>query len=179
MAFLVYDKEYGGVVSKHDTKAVADTFAEDNAKTVYEYAFDPSTEEIRAIKLNAAGNGLENVYASQTITEQIASCEAEVEAKRISLSKAEKKQRISDWTKEILEEWDWKTERAMERDFLNGNDNAMTALAAERKKFRDDGNTHQAGVDALTTAAQVVAYDYEYTSKDAMGVGRQDYGKRG
>ena len=49
-------------------------------------------------------NGLENVYASQTITEQIASCEAEVEAKRISLSKAEKKQRISDWTKEILEE---------------------------------------------------------------------------
>lgn len=179
MAFLVYDKEYGGVVSRHDTKAIADTFAEDDAKTVYEYAFDPSTEEIRALKLNAAGNALENVYGSQTIAEQIASCEAEVEAKNLGLRKAEKKQRISDYTKEILEEWDWKTERAMERDFLNGNNNAMAALAAERKKFRDDGNAHQAGVDALTTAAQVVEYDHEYKSKDAMGVGRQDYGKRG
>lgn len=179
MAFLVYDKEYGGVVSRHDTKAIADTFAEDDAKTVYEYAFDPSTEEIRALRLNAAGNALENVYGSQTIAEQIASCEAEVEAKNLGLRKAEKKQRISDYTKEILEEWDWKTERAMERDFLNGNNNAMAALAAERKKFRDDGNAHQAGVDALTTAAQVVEYSHEYTSKDAMGVGRQDYGKRG
>ena len=179
MAFLVYDKEYGGVVSRHDTKAVADTFAEDQSKTVYEYAFDPSTEEIRAIKLNAAGNALENVYGSQTLAEQIASCEADVEAKNLALRKAEKKARISDWTKEILVEWDWKTERAMERDFLNGNNNAMAALAAERKKFRDDGNTHRAGVDALTTSAQVVAYDYKYKSKDDMGVGMEDYGKRG
>jgi len=179
MAFLIYDKEYGGVVSRHDTKDIADKFAEDAAKTVYEYAFDPSTEEIRAVRLNAAGDALENVYGSQTLAQQIASCEAEVEAKNLALRKAEKKQRISDWTKEILEEWDWKTERAMERDFLNGNNNEMAALAAERKKFRDDGNAHQAVVDTLTTAAEVAAFDYAYTSKDAMGVGRQDYGKRG
>ena len=67
---------------------------------------------------------------------------------------------------------DWKTQKAEEQDFLAGNNNKMTALATVRKKIRDDGNAHQAKVDALADAAAVEAFDARYTSKESVGFGK-------
>ena len=58
----------------------------------------------------------------------------------------------------------WKVERAKEVDLLNGNDEAMKALALEKKAIRDKGNAIEAEILALdptvsADAKALIAYD--------------------
>ena len=60
----------------------------------------------------------------------------------------------------------WRHEKASETDLLNGNNNAMIALATEKKTIRDAGNAHGAALEALdpTTDAgadAVLSFDVE------------------
>ena len=58
-----------------------------------------------------------------------------------------------------LERLQWKIERAKEEDLLNGNNAAMTVVATEKRKIRDENNAACAEVEALSTVAEVHAYD--------------------
>tara|TARA_B100001250_G_scaffold394177_1_gene397769 strand:- start:66 stop:620 length:555 start_codon:yes stop_codon:yes gene_type:complete len=138
---------------------------------VIEYAFDASTEDIRSLQLSADKKTITNKYPGKTLAEQQALIMDAVVARNLEHRKNSAKGRVSAWTGELLENMDWKTQRAEEQDFLAGNNAKMTALAAERKKIRDDGNAHQAKVDALTTEEDVLAFDARYTSQDSVGFG--------
>lgn len=121
------------------------------------YNFDESTEE-RLSLVVAADGSVTNKHAGKTKAEAKALNEQEATQWRVDVAKAAKKRRIGFRTQEKLEAIDWKTQRAKEQDFLAGNTNKQDALAAEKKAIRDEGNTWEAGVDALTTFEQVEAY---------------------
>ena len=172
MAFIVWNKtddENGarGIYPDRASCPVED--GEDDL--VIEYAFDSSTEDIRSLQLSADKKTITNKYPGKTLAEQQVLIKDAEEAKKLEFRKSNAKGRVSAWTSELLENMDWKTERAEEQDFLAGNNAKMAALAAERKKIRDDGNAHQAKVDALTTEAEVLAFDARYTSQDSVGFG--------
>ena len=172
MAFIVWTKtadENGarGIYPDRASCPVED--GEDDL--VIEYAFDSSTEDIRSLQLSADKKTITNKYPGKTLAEQQVLIRDAEEAKKLEFRKANAKARVSAWTGELLENMDWKTERAEEQDFLAGNNAKMVALAAERKKIRDDGNAHQAKVDALTTEADVLAFDARYTTQDSVGFG--------
>ena len=139
---------------------------------VIEYAFDSSTEDIRSLQLSADKKTITNKYPGKTLAEQQVLIRDAEEARKLEFRKANAKERVSSWTGELLENMDWKTQKAEEQDFLAGNNNKMTALATVRKKIRDDGNAHQAKVDALADAAAVEAFDARYTSKESVGFGK-------
>ena len=138
---------------------------------VIEYAFDASTEDIRSLQLSADKKTITNKYPGKTLAEQRVLIKDAEEASKLNFRKISAKGRVSSWTGELLDHMDWKTERAEEQDFLAGNNNKMVALATERKKIRDDGNAHQAKVDALTDEAAVLAFDARYTSLESVGFG--------
>ena len=139
---------------------------------VIEYEFDPSTEELKSLRLSADKKTITNAHAGKTKAEQWQLFKDEETARQLAFLKDNAKKRVSVWTGELLETMDWKTQKAEEQDFLAGNNNKMTALATVRKKIRDDGNAHQAKVDALADAAAVEAFDARYTSKESVGFGK-------
>ena len=58
----------------------------------------------------------------------------------------------------------WRVEKAKEVDLINGNDEAMKALALEKKAIRDKGNAIESEILALdpTVAAdakKLISYD--------------------
>ena len=175
MAFIVWNhnelKGAGAVMAYPTREACPVEDGDDDL--VIEYAYDVSTEDLRSLRLSDDKTTITNKHPGKTLDEQIALNIAEQRAENLSLKKERLKTRIGVWTHEILEEWDWKTQKAEEQDFLAGNNNKMTALATVRKKIRDDGNAHQAKVDALADAAAVEAFDARYTSKESVGFGSE------
>ena len=176
MAFIVWhitsDDPLGfngarGVYSTKEACPVEDS----DDDLVIEYDFDPSTEDMRSLQLSADKTTISNKYPGKTLAEQRTLIMDAEKAEILNNAKARLKERIGTWTKEILEEWDWKTEKAEEQDFLAGNNVKMTALAAERKAIRDAGNVRQGQVDALTDLASVEVFDYKHTSKESTGLG--------
>lgn len=173
MAFIVWNhnelKGAGAVMAYPTREACPVEDGDDDL--VIEYAYDVSTEDLRSLRLSDDKTTITNKHPGKTLDEQIALNIAEQRAENLSLKKERLKTRIGVWTGEILEEWDWKTQKAEEQDFLAGNNNKMVALATERKKIRDDGNTLVAQVEALTTDEELDAFDFRYITKDAAGVG--------
>lgn len=173
MAFIVWNhnelKGAGAVMAYPTREACPVEDGDDDL--VIEYAYDVSTEDLRSLRLSDDKTTITNKHPGKTLDEQIALNIAEQRAENLSLKKERLKTRIGVWTHEILEEWDWKTQKAEEQDFLAGNNNKMVALATERKKIRDDGNTLVGQVDALTTDEELEAFDFRYITKDAAGLG--------
>tara|TARA_B100001996_G_scaffold294440_1_gene234685 strand:+ start:1752 stop:2294 length:543 start_codon:yes stop_codon:yes gene_type:complete len=173
MAFIVWkatDLEGAGAIGAYPSREACPVEDGDD-DLVIEYAYDVSTEDLRSLRLSADKTTITNKHPGKTKDEQIALNINEQKSEILAGKKERLKNRISVWTKEILEEWDWKTEKAQEQDFLAGNNNKMVALATERKKIRDDGNTLRAQVDALADDAAVDAFDFRYITKDEVGLG--------
>ena len=173
MAFIVWDhNDLGGAgaISVWPTREAC-PIEDGDQDLVIEYAFDDSTESLRSLRLSADKTTITNKHTGKTKDEQIAANIGEQKATILTGKKDRLKSRIGVWTKEILEEWDWKTEKAEEQDFLAGNNVKMTALATERKKIRDDGNALTTQVDALADEAAVDAFDFKYITKEEAGFG--------
>jgi len=173
MAFIVWDYKDltgAGAMSVWPTREACPVEDSDD-DLVIEYAFDDSTEALRSLRLSADKTTITNRHPGKTKAEQIAANIGEQKSLILTQKKDRLKNRISVWTKEILEEWDWKTEKAEEQDFLAGNNVKMTALATERKKIRDDGNTLRATVDALPDEAAIDAFNFRYITKEETGFG--------
>ena len=102
-------------------------------------------------KLNAAGNAFEDIHAGKSDEERVALNKAESEVIQFSQMKWDKRSQIKAEAKAMLEELEWKIERAKEEDLLNGNNAAMTAVANEKKAIRDRNNASEAELDAITT----------------------------
>tara|TARA_B100001250_G_scaffold175264_1_gene150726 strand:- start:51 stop:593 length:543 start_codon:yes stop_codon:yes gene_type:complete len=173
MAFIVWNHsnlEGAGALSVYPTKESCPVEDGDD-DLVIEYAYDISTEDLRSLRLSADKTTITNRHPGKTKDEQISLNIGEEKAEILAGKKERLKSRISVWTKEILEEWDWKTEKAEEQDFLAGNNTKMVALATERKKIRDDGNSLRAQVDALADAEAVDGFDFRYVSKKDAGLG--------
>ena len=121
------------------------------------YDFDDSTEERLSLAVAADGT-ITNKHTGKTKTEAKSLNDADAEDWVLNLEKAKLKKRIGTRTAEKLEAIEWKTQRAKEQDYLAGNTPKSDALAAEKKAIRDDGNNHEAGVDALTNISDAQAY---------------------
>ena len=101
-------------------------------------------------RLNAAGDALVDSYAGKSDEERIALNLAENEALVFAEMKEDKRGQIKAECKAVLEELEWKKEKASETDLLNGNSAAMTAFAQEKKAIRDANNAKEAELDAIT-----------------------------
>ncbi len=101
-------------------------------------------------KLNAAGDAFVDAHAGKSDEERVALNLSENEALVFAGFKEDFRKQIKAHAKAALEQITWKKERAEETDLLNGNNAAMTALAAEKKAIRDLNNSREAELDAIT-----------------------------
>ncbi len=164
------DPDHAGAINWYASKDLCPVEDTDD-DLVIEYDFDPSTECLQSLRISDDKKTITNAYPGKTRDEQWQLFKDAEAALSLKFRKDNAKGRVSAWTREILEEMDWETEKAEEQDFLAGNNNKMAALAAKRKKIRDDGNAHRAKIDALTTEDAVQAFDARYVSKDSLGLG--------
>ena len=164
------DPDHAGATDWYADKALCPVLDTDD-DLVIEYEFDPSTECLQSLRLSADKKTLTNAHTGKTRDEQWQIFKDAETAKSLQFRKDDAKARVTAWTKELLEDTDWQTEKAEEQDFLAGNNNKMLALATKRKKIRDDGNAHQAKIDALADEDAVLAFDARWVSKDSLGLG--------
>jgi|TARA_B100001996_G_scaffold343657_1_gene298897 hypothetical protein len=126
-----------------------------------EYPFDPETEVTTSLVLSADGTTLSNPWAGKTIQEQRDLHEADMKANRIAEYKADRIIQVKMQASMKIETLTqpWKIERATEQDLIAGNNDKMRAIAVAKQEIRDASNAMEAEVQALTTEAELDAYN--------------------
>ena len=151
MAYIIYDKEFGRVTGYTETNPFPDGNISEGV-LVFQGTIDTENNFLGGYKLNAAGDGVENPYTG-TVKEQTDAFKADQDKAVWADLKAVKKQQVGLHAKYVLDgdysNTSWKVEKAKEVDLLAGNNNAMTALALEKKAIRDANNAHEAVIEAL------------------------------
>ena len=155
MAYLIYDKNEQHVITQLDSDP--DGFLApgvESSHIVFEQeAVDQETDFLTNYRLNAAGDGVENPYkglskADQLVKFQDDQCKIQaVTTKKhlFQLIKSEVRHKIEgDFGASA-----WKVERAQETDLINGNNDAMRALAIEKQAIRQRGADVEAELTAL------------------------------
>jgi len=142
------------VVAVYDEKP---DYTDSEHHKIVAYNFDDSTEERKSLVVAADGS-VTNKHTGKSKAEQQALNAVEAVDWVIDVEKTKLKKRINSRTVEKLEAIEWKTQRAKEQDYLAGTTDKSAAVAAEKKAIRDEGNAHEAGVDALTNLTDVQAY---------------------
>jgi len=153
MAYLIYNKNHKHVTHQLDydpREGVEDS----STYIVFEgEKIDTENDFITNYRLNAAGDGLENPYKSLSKADQLVKFQddqAKVYAPKyqehaIKMLKME--------VRGVLEgeygDTSWKVEKAKEVDLINGDNEAMKALALEKKAIRDKGNAIESEILAL------------------------------
>ena len=172
MAYLIYSKKEKHVTHQLDydpREGAPDIPDAELSYIVFEgEKIDTENDFITNYRLNSAGDGVENPYKSLSKADQLAKFQddqAKVYAPKYQQHNVEL---IKSVTRSVLTgdygETAWKVERAKEVDLLNGNDEAMKALALEKKAIRDKGNAIEAEILALdptvsADAKALIAYD--------------------
>tara|TARA_B100001996_G_C18666501_1_gene595081 strand:+ start:1802 stop:2329 length:528 start_codon:yes stop_codon:yes gene_type:complete len=167
MAYLIYDEESGETINQLPYDPT-----EGGTKPYFAKVFlgeiDQEKDLICAFRPNAAGTALENPYAGKTKEEQTELHRKALNRKAAKLEKDRKLIEIKTWASKLLvDEYStnsWKHEKATEADLLNGNQDAMTKLAQEKKVIRDANNAHAEvlkGLDPDTDAGAdaIIAFD--------------------
>ena len=166
MAYLIYNKNEKHVTHQLDydpREGVVDASSDVDYIVFEGEKIDCENDFITNYRLNAAGDGLENPYKSLSKADQLAKFQddqAKVYAPKYQ-EHAVKMLKME--VKSVLEgeygSSSWKVEKAREVDLINGNDDAMKALALEKKAIRDKGNTIETELQALdpTVAADAKA----------------------
>ena len=175
MAYLIYNKNQKHVTHQldYDPREGVEDSQGDASYIVFEgEKIDCENDFITNYRLNAAGDGLENPYKGLSKADQLVKFQddqAKVYAPKYQ-EHAVKMLKME--VKGVLEgeygSSSWKVEKAREVDLINGNDDAMKALALEKKGIRDKGNTIEAEIQALdpTVAADAKALiAYNVTEK--------------
>ncbi len=145
MAYLIYSKKEQHVTHQldYDPREGAENIPNSELSyIVFEgEKIDTENDFITNYRLNAAGDGLENPYKSLSKADQLAKFQddqAKVYAPKYQQHNVEL---IKSVTRSVLTgeygETAWKVERAKEVDLINGNNEAMKALAVEKQAIRD------------------------------------------
>tara|TARA_B100000475_G_scaffold200494_1_gene185030 strand:+ start:1637 stop:2164 length:528 start_codon:yes stop_codon:yes gene_type:complete len=167
MAYLIYDEESGETVNQLPYDPSEGGTKPYFAK-VFQGDIDQEQNEICAYVPNAAGTALVNPYAGKPKAEQTELHRKALLKKQAVLEKERKKIEIKTTCSKLLtDEYStnsWKHEKATETDLLNGNNDAMTKLAQEKKVIRDANNAHVAALEAIDPstdagAAAIEAFD--------------------
>tara|TARA_B100001778_G_scaffold329998_1_gene331826 strand:- start:44 stop:571 length:528 start_codon:yes stop_codon:yes gene_type:complete len=169
MAFLIYDIESKQVTTQLDYDPSVDNPKYLEHRKVFagkDINFDEDL--LCCYELNAAGDDLVNPYAGKTKAEMMTLHDAAKKLKTAKQMKGQKLLEVKTSTALKLEDEyspaGWRHEKASETDLLNGNNDAMTKLAQEKKAIRDAGNAHEATLAALDPdtdagAAAIIAFD--------------------
>lgn len=169
MAFLIYDIETKQVTTQLDYDPSVDNpnYLE-HRKVFAGKDVDFDNDLLCCYELNAAGDDLVNPYAGKTKDEMITLHDAAKKLKTAAAMKIQKKVEVKTSTALKLEDEyspaGWRHEKASETDLLNGNNDAMTKLAQEKKAIRDAGNAHEALLNAMDPdtsagADAIIAFD--------------------
>ena len=171
MAYLIYSKKEKHVTHQldYDPREAVVADPNDVDYIVFEgEKIDTENDFITNYRLNAAGDGLENPYKGLSKADQLAKFQddqAKIYAPKYQQHNVEL---IKSVTRSVLTgdygETAWKVERAKEVDLINGNNEAMKALAIEKQAIRDKGNAIEAEILALdptvpADAKALIAYD--------------------
>jgi len=171
MAYLIYNKNQKHVTHQldYDPREGVEDSQGDASYIVFEgEKIDCENDFITNYRLNAAGDGLENPYKGLSKADQLVKFQddqAKVYAPKYQ-EHAVKMLKME--VKGVLEgeygSSSWKVEKAKELDLINGNDEAMKALALEKKAIRDKGNAIEAEILALdptdsADAKTLIAYN--------------------
>lgn len=124
---------------------------------VVEYPYDPDSEVTTSLVLSSDGKTLSNPWAGKSIAEQKQLHDDAISATRAAEYKEERRSQIKQQARYKIEQISepWKVERATETDLLNGNNEAMKAIAVAKKGARDESNAREAELDALTDEMEI------------------------
>tara|TARA_E500000331_G_scaffold324124_1_gene340161 strand:+ start:2712 stop:3275 length:564 start_codon:yes stop_codon:yes gene_type:complete len=122
-----------------------------------EYPYDPDSEVTTSLVLSSDGKTLSNPWAGKTIAEQKQLHDDSLSIKRAAEYKEERRTQIKQQARYKIEQIGepWKIEKATETDLLNGNNEAMKAIAIAKKGARDESNSREAELDALTDEMEI------------------------
>lgn len=132
-----------------------------------EYNYDNTTEILDSLTLDSDKTTVVNRFPGKTLEEQKVLVTQESMQKRIDTFKKDKRSRIKTYVKEVLEDIEWRQERAEELDELEGAgvNTRQTKLAMYRKATRDANNAHELLLNPLTTEAEIEAFDADWTKE--------------
>tara|TARA_B100001778_G_scaffold231295_1_gene192517 strand:+ start:856 stop:1386 length:531 start_codon:yes stop_codon:yes gene_type:complete len=175
MAYLVYDPEEQHVVQQLSYNPLDDVAIQSTTTIkVFEGTVDEETDFITNYRLNAAGDGLENPYAGQSKADQLVKFQEDQDKIRAVKRLPQLINEVKTQCKKIIEDGfgnsSWKVEKAQEEDLINGNTDAMRALAIEKKAIRDKNNVVEAEIQSLdisTVAGARAILSYDVPAKFA------------
>ena len=175
MAYLIYDPEEQHVVQQLSHNPLDDVVDKTTTKIkVFEGTIDEENDFITNYRLNAAGDGLENPYAGQSKADQLIKFQEDQDKIRAIKVKPIKINEVRTQCRKYIEDEfgqsSWKVEKAQEEDLINGNTDAMRALALEKKAIRDKNNTIEAEINAFdesTVAGARAILQYDVQAKFA------------
>ena len=175
MAYLIYDPEEQHVVQQLSHNPLDDVVDKTTTKIkVFEGTIDEENDFITNYRLNAAGDGLENPYAGQSKADQLIKFQEDQDKIRAIKVKPIKINEVRTQCRKYIEDEfgqsSWKVEKAQEEDLINGNTDAMRALALEKKAIRDKNNTIEAEINAFdesTVAGARAILEYDVQAKFA------------
>jgi len=171
MAYLIYNKNEKHVTHQLDydpREGVIDSQGELTYVVFEGEKIDLENDFITNYRLNAAGDGLENPYKSLSKADQLAKFQDDQAKVYAPKYQEHAVKLIKSVVRSVLTgdygETAWKVEKAKEVDLINGNDEAMKALALEKKAIRDKGNAIEAEILALdptvpADAKTLITYD--------------------
>ena len=176
MAYLIYDKNEQHVVSQtsEDPRPDGPASGTETSYLVFEGEIDQETDFAPNYRLNAAGDGLENPYKALSKAEQLLKFQDDHAKVYAVTTKKHLLQLVNSETRNKLDgeygNTAWKVEKAREQDLINGNTDAMRALALEKQAIRDKGNAIEAEIQALdpsvaADAKTIQAMPLDFTKK--------------
>ena len=156
MAYLIYSKKEQHVTHQLDydpREGVVDASSDVDYIVFEGEKIDCENDFITNYRLNAAGDGLENPYKSLSKADQLAKFQDDQAKVYAPKYQEHALKMIKMEVKNVLEgdysNSSWRHEKATEVDLINGNNDAMKALALEKQAIRDKGNAIEAELKAL------------------------------
>lgn len=115
-----------------------------------------------SLTLNADKTAVVNLQEGEDFDTQLAFAEAEADLIVLENKRASKIKRIKSHVLEVLESIEWRSERALELDTIDGGTSRQLKVAQWKQAARDMNNAKEAEVAALTTIAEIEAYDADW-----------------
>jgi hypothetical protein len=173
MAFLVYSLNSKQVVRIDDTlpEWADDSVLVDDIQIplfkVFEQDYNPSEVAMTSLKISEDGNSLVNAYPGKTVEEQKVAFNNDKETERLEGRRVSIRKTIKATCRDLLDtpDFKWKIKKAKETDAFNGNNDALTAVYAERKVIRDKNNELEVKLDNTATS-DLEDFDYEGYGSD-------------
>ncbi len=127
---------------------------------VLEYPdYDPDTDYVNSLRVNAAGTALENPQKGKTFAEQKTLDEAYRDSTALKSTRVHKRDQLKGECGELIRLSAWEDVKAADTDAINGNDSATRALYEKRQKMRDQNSAAETTLLDLTDLEEVKNFD--------------------